>query len=73
MASQRVFGLVVLVLGLVIFFMGINATHSVADTVKEGVTGKFTDSTTWYILSGAALAVIGGAVAFFGGGRPSSV
>jgi hypothetical protein len=73
MDTQRIVGLVLLVLGLILFTIGIDATHSVADTVKEGVTGKYTDSTTRYIVSGAALAVIGGAIAFFGGGRPRSI
>jgi len=74
MNSQRLFGLVLFVLGLVLLIIGISATHSVTDSVKEGPTGKYTDSTMWYILGGLALSIVGGAVAFLGGGgRPSSV
>jgi hypothetical protein len=72
MSPQRVIGLVVFALGLVLLIVGINATHSVADSVKEGVTGRYTDSTTWYILGGAAMTIVGGAVAFFGAGRTKS-
>jgi hypothetical protein len=73
MESQRIIGLVLLVLGLVLFVFGLNATHSVADSVKEGFTGKYTDSTMWYLLGGIALVIVGGAVAFFGGGRPRNI
>ena len=73
MESQRIIGLVLLVLGLVLFVFGLNATHSVADSVKEGFTGKYTDSTMWYLMGGIALVIVGGAVAFFGGGRPRNI
>ncbi len=74
MNPQRLFGLVLFVLGLVLLIVGISATHSVTDSVKEGLTGKYTDSTMWYILGGLAMTVVGGAVAFLGGGgRPSSI
>ncbi|MFT3686776.1 MAG: DUF3185 family protein [Phycisphaerales bacterium] len=64
MASNRIIGLVMLVIGVVLLIVGINASDSLADQLSETFTGKFTDSTTWYILGGAALALIGGAVAF---------
>jgi hypothetical protein len=73
MESERIIGFLLLVLGLVLFVFGLNATHSVADTVKEGFTGKYTDSTMWYLLGGIALVIVGGAVAFFGGERPHNV
>ena len=73
MNPQRLFGLVLFVLGLALLIIGISATHSVTDSVKEGFTGKYTDSTMWYILGGLGMAIVGGAVAFLGGGRPSSV
>jgi hypothetical protein len=64
MAPNRIIGLVMLVLGVVLLIMGINASDSVADQLSETFTGKFTDSTTWYILGGAALALIGAVLAF---------
>lgn len=66
--SSRVLGLVLLVVGVVLLAFGFNASDSVSDTISEGVTGRFTDTTMWYLIGGAALAVGGGALALFGGG-----
>ena len=64
--------LVLLVVGVVLFVFGLNATDSLADSVSEGVTGKYTDKTTWYIIGGLAMALVGGALALFSGSKTSS-
>ena len=71
MSSQRILGLVLLAIGIVLLIFGLNATDSVADSVSEGFTGKYTDETMWYLLGGGALIVVGGAIAFLksGGAR----
>jgi hypothetical protein len=69
MSSQRVLGIVLLVVGVILFAMGLNATDSVTESVSEGLTGKYTDKTTWYLVGGVAMALVGGAMALFGGGR----
>ena len=69
MSSQRILGLVLLVVGVIILLFGLNASDSVTDTVKEGLTGRYTDKTMWYIVGGAALSVAGAGLALFGGGR----
>jgi hypothetical protein len=60
MNTQRLVGLVLLVIGIVVLIMGFNASHSVADQVSNTFTGRFTHATTWYILAGVASALIGG-------------
>jgi hypothetical protein len=72
MSSQRVLGLVLLVGGLILLVFGLNATDSVADSLKEGVTGRYTDKTMWYLIGGAAAAIGGLAMTFFGPGRKLS-
>jgi uncharacterized membrane protein len=72
MSSQRVLGLVLLVVGLILLVFGLNATDSIADTVKEDFTGRFTDKTMWYLIGGAAAALCGLAMTFFGAGRKLS-
>jgi hypothetical protein len=72
MSPQRILGLVLLVVGLVLFAIGLNATDSVTEDISEGLTGKFTDETTWYLLGGLAMALAGGAMSLFGGGRTRS-
>lgn len=73
MSSQRILGIVLLVVGLILLFFGLNATDSVGESVHEGLTGKYSDKTTWYIVGGAAAAVVGVVLAFFGGGRRPSL
>jgi hypothetical protein len=69
MSSQRILGFVLLVVGVILLIFGLNASDSPADTVSEGLTGRFTDRTMWYLVGGAALAVLGAALAFFRGRR----
>lgn len=69
MSPMRILGLVVLVIGVVLLVFGINATHSIGERVTEGVTGKYTSGTMWYIIAGIAGIVVGGALAGFGGTR----
>jgi hypothetical protein len=73
MSSQRILGFVLLAVGVIVLLFGLNASDSVTDTVKEGLTGRFTDKTMWYIVGGAAMAVLGGALTLFGGGRARNV
>jgi hypothetical protein len=57
--STRVFGIVLLVLGVILLGFGINAHDSVADSVKENFTGRYTDRTMSYLIGGAVAAVAG--------------
>jgi len=65
--SPRILGIVLLVVGAVLLAFGFNASESVSDSISEGVTGRFTDKTMWYLIGGAALVIGGGAMAFLGG------
>ena len=67
--SPRILGIVLLIAGLILVAFGLNATDSVADSVKENFTGRYTDKTMWYLIGGAVLAVAGGALALRGGRR----
>jgi hypothetical protein len=65
--SSRVFGIVLLVVGLILLGFGWNAHDSAADSIKEGLTGSYTDTTMWYLIGGAALAIGGAGLALVGG------
>jgi hypothetical protein len=65
---SRIVGIVVLIAGVVILIVGMNASHSVADQVSNTFTGKFTDSTTWYIITGIVVGVAGLLLSIFGTG-----
>jgi uncharacterized membrane protein len=66
MSPPRIAGIVLLVVGVVVLIMGMNASHSVADQVSNTFTGKFTDATTWYIIGGIAAALFGLLLTIFG-------
>jgi hypothetical protein len=59
MNAQRIFGIVLLVVGVVLLILGMNASHSMADQVSNTFTGRFTQATTWYIIGGGAAALFG--------------
>lgn len=59
MNPQRVVGVVLLVVGIVLLVVGMNSSDSLADQVSETFTGRFTKETTWYIIGGIGLGVLG--------------
>jgi len=67
MNPQRVLGFVLVVVGVVLMIVGMNASHSVADRWSNFFTGHFTDATVWYIVGGVASVVAGLMLAMFGG------
>ncbi|MEX2673441.1 MAG: DUF3185 family protein [Phycisphaeraceae bacterium] len=42
------------VVGVVLFIIGLNASNSVADRMSNFFTGQYTDSVVWYMLGGGA-------------------
>ena len=59
MSPQRIIGFVVLAVGIVLFIMGLNASHSLVDRASNFWSGRFTEATTWYIIGGIAAGVLG--------------
>lgn len=66
MTSKRILALVLLVVGLILLFFAYQQSQSMGDQVTEAVTGTFTDSTTWFLILGAASAVAGVGLLLFG-------
>lgn len=67
MNQQRIVGIVLLIVGAILLIIGINASDSMVDQVSNFFTGRFTDKTMWYMVGGAAAAVLGGSLLIFGG------
>jgi hypothetical protein len=65
-------GIVLLVVGIVLFIVGMNASHSVSDQASNAFTGKFTQATAWYIYGGLAAGLAGLLVVVFGRGAKSA-
>ena len=68
MNAQRLIGVVLLAVGIVLLITGMNASHSVVDQVSRTFTGRFTQATTWYILGGIICGVSGLILMLFGSG-----
>jgi hypothetical protein len=67
MSIGRILGLVLLAVGIVLLVMGINATQGTSESFREGLTGKYSGQTMWYLVGGIAGIVGGAALALFGG------
>jgi len=63
---QRILGTVLLVVGIILLIIGMNASHSVSDQVSQTFTGRFTQPTMWYIVGGIASALLGVSLVLFG-------
>lgn len=63
----RALGFVILVIGVVFLVVGLNATLSLTEKVVEGVSGRYSDNTTWYIIGGILLILGGGTIVFLRG------
>jgi len=67
MSRQRLIGIVLLVAGVILLIIGMNASQSFADSWSNFFSGHYTDTTMWYLLGGAASAVTGMALLMSGG------
>ncbi len=59
MGSNKLVGIVLLVVGLLLLYFGLQASDSVGDQVSEAFTGRFTDETMWFIFGGVIAVVAG--------------
>jgi LPXTG-motif cell wall-anchored protein len=60
MSGFRVLGLAILIVGIVLLAFGIKSTHAANEKVVETVAGHYTQTTTWYIVGGIFLIIVGG-------------
>ncbi len=65
MASSKLIGIVLLVVGIALLYFGYQSTQSLGDQLTETVTGRFTDNTMWYLIGGAAAVAAGAFLALF--------
>ena len=66
MSPQRIVGVALLVTGIVLLIVGLNASHSMVDRMHDTFTGRFTETTTWYIVGGIGVGILGLFMAVFG-------
>ncbi len=65
MGTTKIFGVVLLVVGVLLLFFGYQASQSMGEQLAETFTGRFSDETMWYLIGGAAAVVAGALLALF--------
>ncbi|MDX1633785.1 MAG: DUF3185 family protein [Marinobacter sp.] len=65
MASSKLLGVVLLVVGVGLLYFGYQSTQSIGNQLTETVTGRFTDETMLYLIGGAAATAAGAFLTFF--------
>lgn len=68
----RIFGLVLLAVGVVLLIFGYNASQSTTERLVDGFTGRFTNETMMYLIGGVAAVVGGLGLALWGGRRATT-
>jgi len=66
MNPQRIFGLVLVALGVLLLIIGMSSSDSMVDQFSKTLTGRFTDRTQWYIVGGIVMGIAGVALTLFG-------
>lgn len=64
MSIQRLLGLAVFVVGIILLVVGIHSTNSIGEKVANEFQGHYSSTTMWYIIGGSVLIVIGAGLAF---------
>jgi uncharacterized membrane protein len=56
---MKAVSIALLVAGIILLVYGINASNSVASSVKQAVSGTPTDHSVWLIVGGCVVGIIG--------------
>ena len=59
-------GIIIVLIGVVLFIMGIAASESVSSSFSKFFTGEPSDRSIWLMLGGIAAIIVGGAVGWRG-------
>src|SRR6185312_9732581 len=63
MSGIRVVGIIIAIIGAVVLYIGLNASHSLVDRASEALTGRYTQETMVYSIVGIVALVGGGLTA----------
>jgi len=66
MIPNRIVGIVLVIIGVSLLVVGLNASHSMVDQVSNTIRGRFTEATVWYIIGGVAAGILGLLMLLFG-------
>jgi hypothetical protein len=63
MSGIRVLGIILVVIGAVLLYFGLDSSHSLVDQASQALTGRYTQDTMVYIIIGIVALVGGGLTA----------
>jgi uncharacterized membrane protein YdcZ (DUF606 family) len=63
---SRILGIALVVVGAILLYFGYEASQSITEDVRQELTGRFSDETTWYFIGGGAAIVLGLLLSAFG-------
>ena len=69
MGTNRIIAIVLLVLGAILLYFGLNATDAPLEKARETITGDYSQQTMLYLIGGAVAAIAGVAMLFRGARR----
>ena len=56
---NKIFGIALLVIGVILVVYGINGSNSISSNVSQTFTGSPTNKTIWLLISGCAACIVG--------------
>ncbi|MBY6064417.1 DUF3185 domain-containing protein [Pseudidiomarina sediminum] len=56
---NKVIGIILLVVGIILLYFGYEAYNSPASEISNAVTGEPTDNAMWYLIGGAIAVIVG--------------
>lgn len=72
MNGQRIVGVALVVVGVILAVVGMNSSRSMADHMSSTFTGRFTDGTMWYLIGGVGLGLLGLLMVVVGRGKATA-
>jgi len=66
---NKITGLALLVIGIVLIVYGVSASNSVGSQISQTFTGAPTNKTLWLLIGGIGAAIVGAFLTFTGGPR----
>jgi len=59
MNNNKIIGIILLVVGVITLYFGINATNAPMEEMTEALTGQYSDQTMLYLIGGAVAGIAG--------------
>jgi len=59
MNNNKIIGIILLMVGVIALYFGINATNAPMEEMTEALTGQYSDQTMLYLIGGAVAGIAG--------------